>query len=107
MHENDDFLHRLNLIFALIKKLLKFQQDAFSRQEEMFALIQSISERLPVPEKVPVYKSSVVLNEWLDAYEAKELLKTGDLTLRRRRQDGTFIAKKIGKKWFYLRSSLQ
>jgi len=46
-------------------------------------------------------------DELIDSNDAMKLLKIGSLTLRRRRQEGVFKAKKIGKKWFYYKSSLQ
>ena len=54
-------------------------------------------------EPVPVVADDV----WLDSYEVKQLLNIADATLFRRRCEGVFVAKKIGKKWFYLKSSLQ
>jgi hypothetical protein len=44
---------------------------------------------------------------WLDGVEVKNLLHIGDMTLFRRRTEGTFKCKKIGKKWYYAKSSLQ
>lgn len=43
---------------------------------------------------------------WLDAVEMKQLLHIGDMTLFRRRNDGTLKSKKIGKKWYYAKPSL-
>jgi hypothetical protein len=44
---------------------------------------------------------------WLDGNEVKNLLHIGDMTLFRRRTDGAFKSKKIGKKWFYAKSTLE
>jgi hypothetical protein len=54
------------------------------------------------PSRIPV-EAEV----WMDSYEVKQLLNIADATLFRRRCEGVFVAKKIGKKWFYLKSSLQ
>jgi hypothetical protein len=43
---------------------------------------------------------------WLDSADVKQLLNIGKATLYRRREDGVWVSKKIGKKWFYLKSSL-
>lgn len=43
---------------------------------------------------------------WLDAADVKRLLNISDMTLYRRRLEGRLIAKKIGGKWYYLKSSL-
>jgi hypothetical protein len=43
---------------------------------------------------------------WLDSAAVKRLLQIGDMTLFRRRNEGVFKSKKIGKKWFYAKSTL-
>jgi hypothetical protein len=75
------------------------QAEMISRQAELMRMMQVMDGRLLLREEKP--------KEWLDAYEVKDLLQISSATLRRTRQDGTFEVKKIGKKWFYLRSSLQ
>ena len=100
MHENEEFSYKLDLLFAYIKQMIKSQQ-------ELSEFMHSLSDRLPVAEKKPAFQPVAQFSEWVDAHDAKELIKAGNMTLRRRRLDGTFQAKKIGKKWFYLRSSLQ
>jgi hypothetical protein len=75
------------------------QMDMLLKQDELMRMMQVMDGRLLLREEKP--------KEWLDAYEVKDLLQISDATLRRRRKDGTFQARKIGKKWFYLRFSLQ
>lgn len=43
---------------------------------------------------------------WLDSTDVRNLLNIGRTTLYRRREDGAWVAKKIGRKWFYLKSSI-
>jgi hypothetical protein len=120
MYRDDEFLEKIGAMGIDVRKMLREQREllrvqlemelrmhAFeaqqvellARQAELIQMMKVMDGRLLLREEKP--------KEWLDNYEVKELLQVCDNTLRRRRKDGTFEAKKIGKKWFYLRSSLQ
>ena len=51
-------------------------------------------------------KSEIFEEIWLDSVEVKNLLHIGDMTLFRRRTDGSFVCKRIGRKWYYAKSSI-
>lgn len=42
--------------------------------------------------------------EWVDNADVKQLLKISDATLYRLRRSGQLVSKKIGGKWYYLKS---
>ncbi|MEJ7558680.1 MAG: hypothetical protein WKF66_10265 [Pedobacter sp.] len=75
-------------------------KDVLLRIELLLTRILESSE--VNPSSLDVSKQDV----WLDGVEVKALLHIGDMTLFRRRTDGTFKCKKIGKKWFYAKSTL-
>ncbi|MGY4383024.1 hypothetical protein ACVWYN_000043 [Pedobacter sp. UYP24] len=61
---------------------------------------QFLAERkAPTPAPVEV-------DVWLDSHEVMKKLKIGAMTLYRARENGEVVAKKIGRKWFYLQSSV-
>jgi hypothetical protein len=120
MNRDDEFLEKIGALGIDLRKMLREQRellrvqlememrmhafeaqqmDMLLKQDELMRMMQVMDGRLLLREEKP--------KEWLDNYEVKDLLQVCDNTLRRRRKDGTFEAKKIGKKWFYLRSSLQ
>jgi len=43
---------------------------------------------------------------WIDASDVKRLLNVSDATIYRRRAEGAWVCRKVGGKWFYLKSSL-
>jgi len=43
---------------------------------------------------------------WFDTSDVKRFLNISDMTLYRRRMEGKWVCKKIGGKWYYLKSSL-
>ena len=70
-------------------------------QQELMNLMKALHPETFLSDRLPDD------DELIDANDAMNLLKIGSLTLRRRRQEGVFKAKKIGKKWFYYKSSLR
>lgn len=77
----------------------------------MKELLQRIAELLSLIYKILTTKDElqpIPLEDevWLDGYDVMRKLNVSATTLYRRRVAGDFIAKKIGKKWFYLKSSV-
>ncbi len=62
-------------------------------QQELMSLMKALSTQSFLPDPLPDD------DELIDSYDAMKLLKIGSQTLRRRRQEGIFKAKKIGKKF--------
>ncbi|MGY4383017.1 hypothetical protein ACVWYN_000036 [Pedobacter sp. UYP24] len=77
----------------------------------MKALLQRVIELLTLFYQVlsGKHEPNLVLAEeevWLDSWEVREKLNIASSTLYRAREGGLFTSKKLGKKWFYLKSSL-
>jgi|GEM_PF-2115076 len=99
MDRDDDFLHKLDLIFAYIKELLKVQQQAFSRQEELFALMTQ--------KDTPLELESVVKDPWLTKAAVMDELCITSRTFYRRRKLGNWTVMESGGEFYYLKSSLR
>ncbi len=68
--------------------------------ELLILIYQTLSEKhapIPIPLEADV---------WMDSYDVMQLLNVSYATLYRAREANELIAKKIGRKWFYLKSSL-
>jgi len=65
--------------------------------------IKVLLERWEAARESVVVQDAVV---WIDASDVKRLLNVSDATIYRRRAEGAWVCKKVGGKWFYLKSSL-
>jgi len=99
MNRDDDFLHKLDLIFAYIKELLKVQQQGFSRQEELFALLTQ--------KDTPLELEPVVKDSWLNKAAVMDELCITSRTFYRRRKLGNWTVMESGGEFYYLKSSLR
>jgi len=65
--------------------------------------IKVLLERWEASRDAVVVPDAVV---WIDASDVKRLLNVSDTTIYRRRTEGAWVCRKVGGKWFYLKSSL-
>ena len=71
-------------------------------------ILKALQEMKTLMEKWEIQRNLVVQDTevWLDSTDVRNLLHVSNATIYRRRNEGAWVCKKVGGKWFYLKSSL-
>ena len=77
--------------------------------KSILVIVKILQDIKVLLERWEASRETVVVQDsgaWIDASDVKRLLNVSDTTIYRRRAEGAWVCRKVGGKWFYLKSSL-
>lgn len=81
-------------------KLTSYLETLLQQQMELLTMMKAIDTKLALPDPLPEE------DIWLTKAKVMESLFITKSTFFRRRQEHNWIKKKIGRSWYYLKSSI-
>jgi hypothetical protein len=81
-------------------ELRSFMETVLLQQQELLVLMKAMDTKLALPDPLPDEEV------WLTKAAVMDLLCITRSTFFRRRKEGNWVKKRIGRGWYYLKSSI-